>query len=80
MEGLARALKANEDSRIEVMVYTNDGKDDNESKELSEKRANVVHDQLVTLGVDKGQISFSGKGTEDARKAADDRVEIKVIE
>lgn len=80
VEGLARALKANEDSRIEVMVYTNDGKDDNESKELSEKRANVVHDQLVTLGVDKGQISFSGKGTEDARKAADDRVEIKVVE
>lgn len=78
VEGLAAALKADAKSKISVNVFTNDGDSDKESKKLSKKRAEVVRDMLVTLGVNKGQISFSGKGSSDGAKAADDRVEIEV--
>lgn len=78
VEGLAAALKGNKDSKIKVNVFTNDGKNDKENKKLSKVRAEVVKNMLVTLGVDKGQISFDGKGSSDAAKAASDKVEIEV--
>lgn len=78
VEGLAAALKANKDSKIDVNVYTNDGKDNGENKKLSKVRAEVVKNMLVTLGVDKGQISFNGKGSSDDAKASSDKVEITV--
>jgi outer membrane protein OmpA-like peptidoglycan-associated protein len=76
VEGLAAALKANPDGKIVVSGYTNDGKNDKENMSLSKIRAEVVHDMLVTLGVDKNQISFKGLGTEDAARAAADMVVI----
>ncbi len=78
VEGLAQALKANPKGKVTVAVYTNDGKNEKESKKISEKRANVIHDMLVTLGVPKGQISFEGKGRSDAAKAAGHKVDIIV--
>lgn len=78
VEGLASALKAYTDSKINIDVYTNDGKNDKENKKLSKIRAEVVRDMLVTLGVDKGQVSFDGKGSSDAAKASADKVEIVV--
>ncbi len=76
--GLAEALKANENGQIEVQVFTNDGKDDKESGKLSDTRANVVRDMLVTLGVDKKQISAKGMGTADAEKASRGKVDIVI--
>jgi len=76
--GLANALKMNADSKIKVQVYTNDGADDDNNKKLSKTRAEVVRDMLVTLGVDKKQISYDGMGTGDVSKAIRDKVEIVV--
>lgn len=78
LQGLAAALKADKNSKIDVNVYTADGKDGKENKKLSKIRAEVVRDMLVTLGVDKGQIDFNGKGDSDAAKAKAGRVEISV--
>jgi outer membrane protein OmpA-like peptidoglycan-associated protein len=67
IEGLAAALKANPTGKVVVNGYTNDGGGDMKNKTLSKKRANVVHDMLVTLGVKASQISFKGMGTGDNR-------------
>ena len=68
--GLASALKAYPDSKIQVQVNTNDGgADAKENEKLSKIRAEVVHDMLVTLGVGDKQISFKGMGTGDERVA-----------
>lgn len=65
VEGLAAAMKATDSGKIVVNVYTNDGKDDKENKNLSKTRAEVVHNMLVALGVPDGRISFKGMGTGD---------------
>jgi len=76
--GLANALQTYPDSKVKVQVYTNDGDDNVKNKELSKSRAEVVRDMLVTLGVDKKQISFDGMGAGDVTKAIRDKVEIVV--
>ncbi len=78
LEGLAAALKAIPNGKMEVQVYTDSGKNDAENKSLSKLRAKVVHDMLVTLGVKDGQISFKGMGNSDPAKAASGKVDIKV--
>lgn len=78
VEGLAAALQANATGKIEVHVYTADGKDDKQSAEFADKRANVIRDMLVTLGVNKDQISAVGKGAEDEAKAAAGKVDVVV--
>ncbi len=78
VEGLAAALSTNPNSKIQVQVHSADGKDGGDNKKLSKIRAEVVRDMLVTLGVDKGQISFKGMGSDDAGKAAANAVEIMV--
>ena len=76
--GLAGALKENVNGKIEVQVFTADGKNDKESNELSDTRANVIRDMLVTLGVDKKQISAKGMGASDATKAQSGKVDIVI--
>lgn len=78
VEGLAAALQSNATGKIEVHVHTADGKNDKENAEFADKRANVIRDMLVTLGVNKDQISAIGKGNEDAVKAKDGKVDIVV--
>lgn len=78
VEGLANALKALPGSKIQVQVHSNDGDSDKQNKEFTKLRAEVVRDMLVTLGVDKKQISFKGMGKEDAAKASGEKVEIMV--
>ena len=78
VEGLAQALQAYPKSKIQVQVYTDDGKNEKENKSLTETRAKVVRDMLVALGVNKNQISVDGKGSEDSAKAANGKVEIVV--
>ncbi len=76
--GLAAALKANAKGKIEVRVHTNDGKNAKDNNSLSETRAKVIRDMLVTLGVSKGQISAKGMGNADAGKASAGKVEISI--
>ena len=63
VEGLAQALIENEEGRIIVQAFTSDGANEQENKELSDTRAKVVLDMLVTLGVGKHQIYSEGMGT-----------------
>lgn len=69
VQGLAAALKAYPDSKIQVQVNTNDGEGDKENGKLSKIRAEVVHDMLVTLGVSDKQISFKGMGSGNEKVA-----------
>ena len=78
VEGLANALKALPKAEIEVQVYSTDGKNAKENEKFTKLRAEVVHDMLVTLGVNKKQISFKGMGKSNAAKAASEKVEIMV--
>lgn len=63
VEGLAAALKATPDAKIEVQVSAADGA----NKATTKKRAQVVHDMLVTLGVADKQISAKGLGEGDGK-------------
>lgn len=74
VQGLANALKEDKDAKIEVHAYTADGN----NKSLSQKRADLITQQLTTLGVSKKQISAKGMGDKDAAKAAANTIEIIV--
>ncbi len=63
VQGLAAALKATPDAKIKVQVSSADGAD----KGVTKKRAQVVHDMLVTLGVADKQISAEGMGAGDGK-------------
>jgi len=80
IEGMAASLKENPGSRIQVQVYTADAKSRGENKKISNLRAELVKNMLVTLGVKEDQISFKGMGlpTEDAAKAVNNAVEVVV--
>jgi outer membrane protein OmpA-like peptidoglycan-associated protein len=76
VEGLADALKEQATGKIEVHVYTDDADGRRANQKLSETRANVIRDMLVTLGVNPNQIKAVGKGTEDSEKASSGKVDI----
>jgi len=78
LEGLAAALQSIPSGKMEVQVYTNDGKNNAENKSLSKLRAKVIHDMLVTLGVKDSQIAFKGMGNSDPSKAVVGQVDIRV--
>jgi len=77
---LAASLKEHPESRIQVQVHTADGKNKTESKTISKVRADIVMNMLVTLGVNKDQISAKGMGLSntDAEKAVANTVEVIV--
>jgi outer membrane protein OmpA-like peptidoglycan-associated protein len=78
VQGLAAALKENKTGQIEVQVYTADGKNAKDNNKRSDKRAQVIRDMLVTLGVGKDQIKAVGMGDTDAEKAKMGKVDIVV--
>ncbi len=78
VEGLAAALKANPEAKIQVQSFTNDGGNKMKNKTISSMRAELVTQMLTTLGVDKGQISSKGMSTKDDAKAAKNAIEILV--
>lgn len=80
VEGLAEALKAHPESRIQVQVHTADGANNIENKSISTLRAKVVRDMLVTLGVDAKQIAPKGLSSKNEAKAAANVVEVVVEE
>jgi len=80
-EGLVAALNEYPNKKLEVRVYTDDGKNEKENEKLSDLRANVVRDMMATLmGTKKGNIDFKGMGSSDAGKAGRDEVEIFVAQ
>lgn len=78
VEGLAAALQANTDAKIQVQAYTADGDSKARNNGLSSMRADVVKNMLVTLGVDAKQISSKGMASKDEAKASENKVEIIV--
>jgi len=79
-EGLAAALKANADGKINVRVHTADGENEKENKKLSSMRAEQIKNMLTVLGVKAKQLNFKGMGSQDAGKAGSNAIEIKVKE
>ena len=63
IKALAEALQENPDAKIVVQSSTSDGGNKLKNKALSKTRATVIHDILVTFGVDKNQISAKGLGS-----------------
>ncbi|MDA7501907.1 OmpA family protein, partial [Chitinophagales bacterium] len=76
VQGLAKALQSDTNAKIQVQAHTTDGGKD--AKKISNLRAQVIHDMLVTLGVPDKQISHKGMGDSDAGKAAAEKVEIMI--
>ena len=72
VEGLASALKEFPDSKIEVQNFTTAG------EKVSDLRAKVVKQMLVTLGVPVKQIESKGMGDSDKVKASGNKVEIVI--
>jgi len=72
---------------LKVEGYTDSVGDEDENQVLSEERAQVIKDKLVAEGVDSSRISIEGFGEKEAvqdnpsdeQKAADRRIEIKVL-
>ena len=80
-EGLIAALDEHPNRKLEVRVYTNDGKNEKENQKLSDLRAHVVRDMVATMRqTKKDNISFKGMGSKDASKAAQDAVEVYVAQ
>jgi len=72
LEGLANALRTIPGAKIQVEVHSVDGDDE------TKLRAQAIKDLLVSLGVEKDQISSKGMGAQIASKAASHSVEIRV--
>lgn len=75
-EAMVAALKMYPESKIQVQVHTNDGANEKENNKLTDKRAEQLHDMMVTLGINDKQISHKGMGSSNAAKAAADKVDI----
>lgn len=80
LTGIAEALVSNPSNHIEVKVSSNEYDDDTQNKTLSTQRAKVVMDILVTLGVDKNQISHDGIGAGTVTREMKDKVEIIITQ
>lgn len=62
IEAVAQVMKENPDLRISVVGYCDYTASEEYNQQLSERRAQVVKDQLVKLGVDESRLTNYGKG------------------
>lgn len=67
LDAFAAKLKDAPAASILIEGYTASDKDTAENKMLSEKRANLVKDVLIDLGVDSSQVTAVGRGVENPR-------------
>jgi len=62
---LATYLKENPETKIEILGYSDTQGPETYNLKLSKRRAYIVHNQLIKLGVNKNQISHRGSGTKN---------------
>ncbi len=62
LEKLAGYLKDNPETKIEIIGYSDTQGPETYNLKLSERRAKVVYDYLLRLGVSKKQLSYKGAG------------------
>jgi outer membrane protein OmpA-like peptidoglycan-associated protein len=62
LKKLARYLKDNQETKIEIVGYSDTQGPETYNLKLSERRAKVVYDYLLQLGVSKKQLSYKGAG------------------
>lgn len=88
LDGVADALTARSDIRVEVGGHTDSRGSDSYNQNLSEKRAQSVMQYLIGKGIDAGRMSAKGYGesnpvadneTDDGREL-NRRVELKIVE
>jgi outer membrane protein OmpA-like peptidoglycan-associated protein len=85
---IVKFMVANPNIRIEISAHTDDKGSNAYNLRLSEKRAAYVTDYLESQGIDRSRMEAHGYGEErpiapnvtDADRAANRRVEIKIIE
>ncbi|MCF6243112.1 MAG: OmpA family protein, partial [Bacteroidales bacterium] len=62
LKKLATYLKENPETKIEIIGYSDTQGPETYNLKLSERRAKVVADYLLNLGVEKSRISYKGAG------------------
>jgi len=65
LEKLAKYLKENPQTKVEVIGYSDTQGPETYNLKLSKQRAKVVADYLLQLGVDPEQITYQGAGIKD---------------
>lgn len=65
LRNFATSLKANPDTNIKVVGFTDSTGKVDYNQVLSEKRAKSVYDYLMTMGVSTDRMSYEGKGVHD---------------
>jgi len=88
LDGVADALTARAEIRVEVGGHTDSRGSDSYNQKLSENRAQSVMQYLIGKGIDAGRMSAKGYGeshpvadneTDDGREL-NRRVELKIVE
>lgn len=67
------SILANADAAVLIEGYTASDNNSVENNDLSQRRANLVKDLMVDLGVDEAQITATGRGIENPRAENDTR-------
>jgi outer membrane protein OmpA-like peptidoglycan-associated protein len=62
LDKLAKVLAENPNVKIQIYAYTDKVGSAEFNQTLSAKRAKVICDYLVSKGIDKGRLSYQGKG------------------
>jgi outer membrane protein OmpA-like peptidoglycan-associated protein len=62
LDKLAKTLAENPDAKIQIFAYTDKVGSAEFNQTLSTKRAKAIYDYLVSKGIDKGRLSYQGKG------------------
>lgn len=63
---LVKIMKENPSMTINIKGHTDSDGDKNHNQQLSENRANSVHDYLDNQGIEKGRLSHEGHGASEA--------------
>jgi outer membrane protein OmpA-like peptidoglycan-associated protein len=62
LDNLAKVLTDNPDVKIQIFAYTDNVGSVASNQILSQTRAKAIYDYLVSKGIDKGRLSYQGKG------------------
>ncbi|MUV04713.1 OmpA family protein [Flavobacterium rakeshii] len=65
VDEIAKALKDNNQLKIDIQGYTDNSGSDEHNQKLSENRASTVLNTLTSLGIDKSRLSSKGFGSQN---------------
>ncbi|NNC94662.1 MAG: OmpA family protein [Chitinophagales bacterium] len=88
LDNLVDFLNTNKSIQLEVAGHTDDVGDDEKNKILSDNRARVVFEYLISSGIDSNRVRYIGYGeefpkvenTDEINRSLNRRTEIKILE